>query len=75
MKIDTKPIHTLLQDLTPEKVMLHLDRNMPVAVSSRETTTKEGKFTYQIRLNPKRIRTQKQLDSHLRWLGEDIGGE
>ena len=60
MKLDTEAIKAELQELTPAKVKVKLNRKLEVGLSIKETDD-----TYAIQFNPSRIRNQQRLDSHL----------
>lgn len=63
MKIDIVPIQAELQELSgEEQVRVRLDRKINVSCSIRQTDVKPQ---YVIRLNPTRIKSQRQLDSQL----------
>lgn len=70
MKIDAKIIEAELQELAGHaKIRVRLDTRNKVASSVRET---DQRYTYDIKLNPTRIRSPKQLDEHLNYCRERV---
>lgn len=68
MKLDTKHIKDELQELAGnEKVRVKLDKTLQVTSSIKQTD-----HSFDIRLNPSRIRTEQQLERHLGYCRQAI---
>ncbi len=67
LEINAKVIEAELQELTPVKVSLKLNKHLEAATSIRETDK-----SYAIQLNPSKIRCQDKLDRHLNFCREVI---
>lgn len=73
-EINSKMIQEELKELAEgERVKVSIDRNQVTAISIRESE-RRSHYSFTVTLNPKRIRTQKQLDGHLEFARQQVAG-